>query len=1800
MNSPYNFHNLPQTKGIKTQLQKNIRAVKLLQQLQRENRKPTEDERHQLATFVGWGTVASAINRDTLELLPDNDLNTDNAFQTPQNIIEAIWSVLENLGFKSGRILEPASNIGSFPGLQPSDYRHQSEWVLIEIDPIASAIARHLHPDAIVYGSSTSTKIGFQHVELPANSFDLIISNFPFGTTAPFDPKYNPVVSNLHNYFWAKSWDALRNGGIIAAITSTGTLDSTPEFCHYLASLGAKLIGAVRLPNNAFKSANTSVTADLIILQKSDPPQESTQWGETVDSPLTNSTGKPIPINRYFQDHPERVLGTLTHCKLYGSDRVAVAPDSRPLKSAIIDAFRSCPSTYQPAPASTQTLQSLLPPLECIGEDPYRYLFVEGNVHQYIPNQGLVRVTQHEHHIADALRLKHTLDRLIQAEINNSPDMETLRQQLNLHHDEFIIKYGRLLNRKDHPNTLEVIADDSELVAMCYALEAEIPVTVNSNTGKIEAVRYKNADIFHERVSGCLRKQQRQLSSPLDAVWECLERKGYLDIQYISILVNQTPAETITALKNVSTPQGKQSLIFYNPSTNQWVLRDAYLSGNTRTKLQTLRTLKHTDPDTYQQFQLHDNEAELTRQDANGQYLHLSPYLLPPASTEIRAEIAHRLKVQSDIDSHLDANVSIDTGLGASWIEPQAIQEFIAHLLNIHPTEIQCHHIPPLALWSLRGSSTCLEAATASEWASMGCHGEGRRSVLWLIEQSLNKRLINVQVKDSTKQIDPEKSRQATDAAIAAAQRLETYFTTWLWSDLERAYHLTVKYNQLYPLPKKRHWDGSYLSLPDSNSSITLKPHQNAAIARAIQSKRLFCLHECGTGKTFTMCAAAYEAQRLGLASKPILVVQNSTLSQVVSAFKTLYPNAKLLIADEFNWQEKNKLIAKIQTGRYHAIILTHSQFFAIPISATTKINYIREQLDILQRYIADVKNEDPSLYLELQRQTDSLTEQLEELELFDQLRSQESNVLAWQQRVKSLMEKGILSISQNGTLNYIKKRQSSTQKTLDKKRDSLERSVEKATHYYSRNIININWEDLGCDWIWLDEIHCAKNIQFASKAARSIAGITNTDTQRSLNTLLKYNTLFEQGGFIGGGTGSWPSNSISEMYNLMRLFAPDSLHDTDCSHFDAWISQYGLVTTALEFTSTGGIKPKTRITGFKNLWEMMSDISRFTSFATAETAGIIRPELRRYTITIPMNSTQVALTERIKHWFQLWLNKTPVSYIRDGKVIEHNPLTLTSLGSLGSIDLRLVEPDAPAATDTKLNRLIHNVWWIWRTTTSVKGTQIIFCDAGVPKGKGIFDCFNLIRDHLVALGIPQREVAIIHKYKSASQRFDLFQQVNTGAVRVVMVTTEMGGTGADMPVRCIAMHHADTPWTPASLIQRRSRGHRQGNLWPICYEFFYGTSGTGNSPGFDAFKLNRVRIKAEMAYQFLSGEMLTRHCEDIGDDAAHYLLASALLSGNGKALEHAKVCDRIRHLEADLSSLHTKLANDLLTLKSLPDEVERLNALIQAATVDQNIAQNSLQTTYTIKNQKYSAQEAGAVLMQAIYDIIYTQPYQPQDIGTIGSFSLCAHAKGNEVIVQLGGSTDQGYRAYYDLVEKWNTGKGLLTATQKTLKAIAQGDYLQQIVAQFKKLQNGQQELPQRVRNLTELVEDIQHQLAPLKTQQATLKTELLSHQHDGTQAQLPTTRTINPPTRAPYHGANSKVVEYIRTLEEPSTTDTNSQEVTWIDAISEAVPIVQLKLQQLQPKLNSTPSPNPINFQALIPLQPLQPTECNQLPLF
>ncbi|NJK64120.1 MAG: hypothetical protein HC921_16815, partial [Synechococcaceae cyanobacterium SM2_3_1] len=629
------------------------------------------------------------------ELGGSRDLNTDNAFQTDPSIIKIMWDMLQKCGFRGGRILEPASNIGLFPYHQPEDLKQQSEWILNDIDPLTIRIARHLVPNAA--GIYTSP---FEELTLPKDHLDLVISNFPFGAQKPFDPVYADVKPNLHNYFFLKSLDLLRLGGLILAITSTSTLDNHPEFREAFWKRGAELICAFRLPKTAFKKQNTEVTTDLLLFRKTEIPRlkdskkqqrghrAQAQWMINIDVPqwLEDGThtvyGKGVPkffrLNQYFADHCSHILGIPEENTLYGRQNgMGVAGDERDLHSCILE--RTPENIYQPVHNPT-ALRRLLLSQELINSIPaFRYLEIQGQIYQYQPDQGLVLITEHSERIRAALNLHQQLERLITAEVEDweETQIEGERRQLKLLYEQYVRQYGNLLDSSKRNTTL--LGQDPELNTMLYALEAK-------EQDESGVIRYLRQPILNKRISYGQQKLDPDIQSPADALAYSLNMKGAVDINLICQVLEQDETQVLDQLCR------QEQLILHDPAQGRWLQRSEYLSGHTHLKRQQLKTFR--DNELWQQCHLDINDQLLESRNEAGTYQHLAPYLLPPASAEIRLELHSRLQSEYLVDGELSTGVHFEADLGSPWLQTQDIEKFLSHLLQVETHLFSCHHYP--------------------------------------------------------------------------------------------------------------------------------------------------------------------------------------------------------------------------------------------------------------------------------------------------------------------------------------------------------------------------------------------------------------------------------------------------------------------------------------------------------------------------------------------------------------------------------------------------------------------------------------------------------------------------------------------------------------------------------------------------------------------------------------------------------------------------------------------------------------------------------------------------------------------------------------------------------------------------------------------------------------------------------------------------------------------------------------------------------------------------------------------------
>lgn len=1299
------------------------------------------------------------------------------------------------------------------------------------------------------------------------------------------------------------------------------------------------------------------------------------------------------------------------------------------------------------------------------------------------------------------------------------------------------------------------------------------------------------ADIFFKRVNGKPRSSDRRLETPVDALYSSLSDRARVDIPYMrSLFPGLSEAEIVTALKTatVKVKNGKEwvtetrALIFFDPEQQAWVTRDEYLSGDTRKKLELLQFFKEETPETYNSLGLQDNEEALAQC--------LPKYLLPPPAIDpdVRGEVAHRMGGDKECD--LEGVAYIDLRLGCPILTPGDIQDFIAYLINWRdPSQIIVDHVPMLGTWAIEaGTYELREPSEKSEYALSyecetydGCFHVSR-DLFWVVTQALNGTVPRLEIRDAEDHILPEPTRLCSQAALTAIDKVKRLFKDWVWTDVERACRLTAEYNRVFPRRIRRRYDGSHLCLPGSNPKIQLNPWQLDGVWRIILSATTLLSWEVGSGKSFTMIAAAMEMKRLGLARKPMLLCLNGTEGQLAADFLKLYPKAKLLIADEKSFKKENrrKLISQIRSSDWDCVILAHSQFFTIPVTHDTKQEYIQDELRKLSVYQDEVDG-DYLLKRVVEEQISNLEGKIEKNEAVDKaiqaaLKGDEATIV-------NLINEGLIELTPGGRFK------SASQKVKDKAAKKVNRTVAQAMDNYRKDPV-VFWEALGVDWVALDEAHVVKNLQRATKL-RYIAGLSNPNTQRSLDALLKFHHTLSKGGRVVFSTGTPCSNSMAEWWVVQRFLGNDRLKSTlDMDHFDNWAHQFGEITTDIEITHTGGMKPRTRFGRFCNLFILMDMIAEFTDFVRADNVGLDRPKPNYLTVTADAGSDQIAFLDEILERNEALSRRKPWRYVnKDGKTVEDNALTLTNLGSLNALDPRLVNPQARNFRNSKLNLAVHNIWWIWKVTTPAKLTQLVFSDLGVPgDDETLFNAYWYIRDALIALGIPAEQIAIIHDYKR-SQLQKLYQKIRAGEIRILIGSTDKCGTGVNVQDLCIAGHDISIPWTPAKLDQRRGRVHRQGNLNSEILLFTYVTKGRNGQPGFDAFKVQTVELKHNFISQFLSGEVTRNDYEESDDEAMSYNLTKALASGDPRIMEFAKVGDRIKQLEVEVNALATKMARDVSTVRHLPRRIEILEARLKAVRKDvatrdkyMNLLTGDM-VNYKAGSKVYAAiQEAGSKIVSQIKRI-EKEGVIASDVklGEFAGFTLrMPYYNGSRYGVQnleLMG-TPYPHPDYDD--PRCNGYRFESRYTPETMIALMRdallkgyhspGELLDRLTADYNNALREQESIPARLGTMKQEFTKLQSELSTLQDREAQLKSELAIVQAkkpadedeeeeetvDQPKPQATQTREgrfVEGSKPAKYRPPEPSVVEYLKSLSEPCSEDVDGNIVTWIPKVRE-----------------------------------------------
>ena len=1462
--------------GAKQKYSRNIEAIRTLFQLKQEHRGATAEEQTVLSQYVGWGGLADAFDPDKSNwaseytelkgLLSEEEYKAArgsvlNAHYTSPTVIHAIYDSVERMGFKSGNILEPSMGVGNFFGMLP-DTMQDSRLYGVELDSITGRIAEKLYPQADI------TVAGFETTDR-RDFYDLAIGNVPFGQYKVNDKAYNKLGFSIHNYFFAKAIDQVRPGGIVAFVTSRYTLDSRDSTARKHIAERANLLGAIRLPNNAFKAnAGTEVVSDIIFLQKRDRPADIeppwVQLGKTEDG---------FAINQYFVDNPGMILGELTtESTQYGHDLTVAPIEGTVLSDQLAEAVQHIEGWYTEIEVETPDIADEETAGKVLPADPdvknFSYAVVDGEVY-YRENSIMTQIELSDTakaRVTGMVELRQIVNQLIQEQLDDYPDsaVQETQARLNDAYDAFTKKYGLLNDRRN----ARLFEQDSSYYLLC-SLE---------NLDENKQLKSK-ADMFTKRTI----RPERVITSvdtPSEALAVSMGEHGRVDLPYMAELLG-TPGEYDRITTELS------GVIFKDPRADPtdpeagWQMADEYLSGDVRTKLRIAQLAAETNP-------------------------------------EFAVNVDALTKAQP---KELEAS-EIDVRLGATWIAPEIIQKFMQEVFQVPyylRRDVCVRFSPYTAEWRVQGKS----ALGHGDIMSTETYGTHRANAYKILEDTLN--LKDVRIYDTIEDAEGKPKRvlnkNETTLAQQKQQAIKDAFANWIWQDPQRRISLVKQYNELFNSTRPREYDGSHIHFVGMNPEITLREHQRNAIAHVLYGGNTLLAHEVGAGKTFEMAASAMEAKRLGLCQKSLFVVPNHLTEQWASEFLHLYPNAKLLVArkKDFETANRKKFCARIATGDYDAVIIGHSQFERIPLS-------FERQERIIQDQIAET-------------------------------------LLA------------INELKANAGENFTIKQMERTRKTLEAKLDKLRAD--------SRKDDVITFEQLGVDRLFVDESHFYKNL-FLTTKMRNVAGLSTSEAQKSSDMFGKCRYLDEITGGRGVvfATGTPVSNSMTELYTVMRYLQYSTLQQKKLTHFDCWASTFGETTTAIELAPEGtGYRARTRFAKFFNLPELMSMFKEVADIKTSDQLHLPVPDAKFETVVVKPSETQKAMVQELSR---------RAAEINSGNVDASvdNMLCVTNDGRKIGLDVRLMNPMLPDDPNSKLNVCVRNVLKIWEEGIDQKLTQLLFCDLSTPKNDGNFNVYEDIRKKLIAAGVPENEIEFIHNADTEAKKAALFSKVRSGDVRVLLGSTAKMGAGTNVQSRLVAVHHLDVGWKPSDMTQRNGRIIRQGNQNPEVKVFNYVTEGT-----FDSYLFQTLENKQRFISQIMTSKSPVRSCDDVDEQALSYAEIKALCAGNPLIKEKMDLdvqVAKLKVLKADHQSQKFRLEDKLLT--KFPAEIQEQTAKIAALKSDAEIASAHPQNKenfcgMVIKGMTYDEKKtAGERLILACMELPNTEE---QLVGSYRGFEL-------------------------------------------------------------------------------------------------------------------------------------------------------------------------------------------------------------------
>jgi N12 class adenine-specific DNA methylase/predicted kinase len=1582
--------------GAKAKVRGNIAALKVLKEIEEAGREATDEEKKILVKYVGWGAFAQDVFRthkpewareraQLADLLTPDELksareSTLNAHYTSPDVIRGMWGAVYRLGFRGGRAIEPAVGVGHFIGMAPRGVRAETAWTAVDLDTLSARITKAL------YGAADVRAAGYETQQWPDGFFDLAISNVPFGDFKIHDKRY-PSLS-IHDYFFVKSLDKVRPGGLVAFITSHYTLDKTSAAARREIAKRGTFLGAIRLPGGnkgAFAAnAGTEVTTDIIFLRKrvEGEPLGDQSWLETAE--IDTPEGK-TKINRYFADHPEMMLGKmrLTGTMYGGREPVLIGPTDN-LDNRILEAAELLPEDAMLAHGATS---------EDIGQDVdmsgaagrvKEGAFYEEGGKLYRRVEGVGQPVRGKGADLDKIRdfmvLRGIVNEMLERQAaGDMTRMDALRAGLNEAYDAYVEKHGPLnktlitkSKRKDgttvtmrrRPN-FSIIEDDPD------SYKVAMIENYNETTGKASKTAIFTSDIVgsYERPA---------ITGPADALAVSLNEKGKVDPAFIAERLGMTEAQAIRELGN---------RIYLDPSGDVWRTAEQYLSGDVVTKLEAAR-----------------------------------------AAAESDAKYKRNVRALEAVQPEPLTRVDITVPMGAPWVPGDVYQDFVHDTMNAR-VEIGLNEATKK--WQIMGRAYFPPSAEA-QWATRDVRIER------ILESALNQTYITV----SRKQADGSSVRDvaAEQEANARARALRDAFTGsteagiegWVWKDESRAQRLEAIYNQGFNRLVPETHDGSHLSFPGlartvtfpdgSTGTIDLLPHRTSAVWRIIQNGNTLLNHVVGAGKTWTMIMSGMEQKRLGLIQRPMYVVPNHMLEQFSTEFLQAYPGAKLLVAskDHMSLARRREFAARVAAEKWDGIIITHDAFGRLRMSDQAYADFYSAQIDELE----EIK----------QRQSRE--------------RGKEASV-----------------------------------KEIEKAQKRLVTKVKKLANA-ERKDAGVTFEEMGVDFLYVDEAHLFKNLSFQTQHTR-VKGISNaSESQRATDLFIKIRHLerARPGRSAVFATGTPVSNTMAELFTMQRYLQLDTLKEYGIDEFDAWAHTFGQVVAQTELAPDGRTFRTTEaFSRFVNIPELVAIWSRVADTKTADMLNLPRPKLKGGAINVvesePSEAEEAYMGDLIARAERLRKEKVDPE--------EDNMLKIVSEGRKVATDMRLIDPAAEPNPDGKIAKAVENIHRIWEEGSAAGAdapnrVQMVFLDMGVPGSKGraiggaakpasveewdeamgrvkeirkqlaveageaveedaepdletseltagLFNLYEELRSQLVARGIPKEEIAFIHEAKGDEGKARLFAATKAGRVRVLVGSTSKMGVGTNVQKRLIAMHHIDAPWKPAEVEQRDGRIIRQGNMNKEVEMYRYVTRRS-----FDAYMWQTLERKARFIGQLQSGAKGIRTAEDIDNPLPEAAQLKAAASGDMRIVEHAELTREINDLEVARRAHFRAAVQAGSQLTVAQDVVRRTNAVLADYTADAarvtDLSGDNFAVTLTVTGREVTVKErrrAGEAIRSYLWNLgqsAWWGTARNYDLGTISGFAMSADVKrtdeGIEVLPKLAGAAEYAANTPFILTE--------------------------------------------------------------------------------------------------------------------------------------------------------------------------------------